>query len=238
MQRSTSGLAAMAEPQYSTESDERESSRDGNFLPQNGCKNSHHRSFGADLEELGSLFPGRNRRRAGRSGLAYAVLPGAYMKAGESRNGSMGMAEAATMCPDERSTWYSAEQPGFRRELNVLPAPQSAPECELQLRTKPEFARAVSRIPAVVASLRASRSTPMTGGKREPVRSSVVIPLIVLTAITILGGIATVQSVSAFRSSWRSTDTSAHVDNARQQVAFHPESGQIPGPFVPVESER
>lgn len=224
--------SAVGESRQFTGSATSRSRGEGKLLPNSGYDYFRHSRAPMEGEEFETLFSSRNRHRAG---LAYAVLPGACMKAGDHKEvlGRTGSQESGTS--EVRARWHEEEQPDFQHGIRVMPVPAGGAERELQLARNPAHCRPTSQIPAVVANLRASRGASLPVRRSAPPRSSVIVPIVVLSAISVIGYVAAVQSVAAFRSSWRSTDTRLHAETARQQAVFHPESGRIPGPFVPVQ---
>jgi hypothetical protein len=138
--------------------------------------------------------------------------------------------EKATRVSEVRNTtWFVEEQAGFRGNLSSLTPPAAGTSTPLHLRFSiPEF-RLPSRtnVDAIVRRNRPESTTP------APPRRGIFLPLAMLAVISALGYVAAVQSVSAFQSAWRNTDTRVFEEDARTQASFRAENGEIPGPFAP-----
>lgn len=181
---------------------------------------------------LGPLFPGRNRHKSRHSALAYSVLPGPWMNAmfqpelriRENRN------EAGTGRIGNSGTgWHAEEQPGFRDGLRNLAPDANESTRTLALRPAESLERSYT---SRAADCLAARTPKRSSQAARPLRGSVLIPVAMLATLTLLGYVAAVQSITAFRSAWHDTDTQIVSEDARAQALYHAEKGQIPGPFA------
>lgn len=185
-----------------------------------------------ETDGLGPLFPGRNRHKSRNSALAYSMLRGPLMKANAHLENPTvrESSDKATRVSEVRdTTWFVEEQAGFRGNLRSLTPPADGTSTPLHLRFSIPEIRLPSR-PNVDAIVRRNRPEPTMS---TPPRRGLFLPLAMLAVISILGYVAAVQSVSAFQSAWRHTDTRIFEEDARTQASFKAENGEIPGPFAP-----
>lgn len=182
-----------------------------------------------DPDGLGSLFQRKNHGKSGHSSLACSLLYAGVMTAHTPHHTlPAGSSRPATPASDvvSRTPWFVEEQPRFHDGLRIFTPIHRDSGPNLQLR--PTGSRDLATKPSTRIPTQANH--PSNRPPRAP-RGSVAIPLFMVAAICLLGYVAAVQSVSAFQSAWRNTDTQNFQETARAQSIYHADQGQIPPAF-------